>query len=593
MGAPRAERFWLQPHACTLGCAVCAASPSRIPHCPRLPCTLLPTGSLLFQLCAALGWQTLLLEALPLLPLHHAQQQLVGELMAAAAAAASSASEQQAALLRLVCSLAHGTRQLLVEHAHGSSGSGQGLLERMASLQQLLLACPAAAGQPECAAALQELQSAANSSMPRLMQAMQQQQQAQQEEQPGMQQVLFQELCQLRARLMLALAAGPSSDDDSSATNVAGWHLAAASAATAAQDWRAVLLMPPDVAAASAAAASASAGDASQPSRQVFLAACVAARCYLQACSGPSSGKGTGSSDSGLGFVTEVAALPGVTFPPPPPPAAPAAGPTVLNRAARGGGHAPEVLAAAAEAAADEVERDPGCLGPVQLALSALQLAQQAAACMPAPQTAAGAVAGGQAASPEVLAWPLLLDLAAAAMATAVEPRQQQQLLLLALHGQRPWLQQLRAALAADQQLQQRWRRELVAVANRLASGAWRGAWGAMLMWACVGKLWICFCLCTFTCSQSIHFRAWPLRAEPSTGGGGAPAVVHGEERRRRTAAAVAALLPYAVLCPVAVLDRLVKEAVVQAGEQVGEWACLLALIRAAVCLPACLCTVM
>lgn len=48
--------------------------------------------------------------------------------------------------------------------------------------------------------------------------------------------------------------------------------------------------------------------------------------------------------------------------------------------------------------------------------------------------------------------------------------------------------------------------------------------------------------------------------------------VVHGEERRQRTAAAVLALLPHALLCPAAVLERAVREAVVQAGEQVGGW---------------------
>jgi hypothetical protein len=55
------------------------------------------------------------------------------------------------------------------------------------------------------------------------------------------------------------------------------------------------------------------------------------------------------------------------------------------------------------------------------------------------------------------------------------------------------------------------------------------------------------------------------------TGSAGAAAVVHGEERRRRTAAAVAALLPHTLLCPAAVLERLLKEAVVLQGGQVCE----------------------
>ncbi|PRW58655.1 thiol-disulfide oxidoreductase [Chlorella sorokiniana] len=122
-----------------------------------------------------------------------------------------------------------------------------------------------------------------------------------------------------------------------------------------------------------------------------------------------------------------------------------------------------------------------------------------------------------------------LASIAAAEAANSTDSQLQEAALQVAacLASQQAWLRQLREALAADAELQRSCRRELVAVANRLAS-------------------------------------------EPGTGAAGTPAVVHGEERRRRTAAAVAALLPHTLLCPAAVLERLVKEAVVQAGEQVG-----------------------
>ena len=49
--------------------------------------------------------------------------------------------------------------------------------------------------------------------------------------------------------------------------------------------------------------------------------------------------------------------------------------------------------------------------------------------------------------------------------------------------------------------------------------------------------------------------------------------MVLGEERRRRTEAAVAALLPHALLCPAAVLDRMVGDAVLHGGQVGGaEW---------------------
>lgn len=208
-----------------------------------------------------------------------------------------------------------------------------------------------------------------------------------------------------------------------------------------------------------------------------------------------------------MGWTLQVSALPGVSFLPPPQPLAPRPSPD-------NDGDSVEAMAAAADAATTEMQQNPGCLGPVHLTVAALQMAEAAA-----PEGA------GVAALPAALAWPALLDLAAAAAATASERREQQQLLLLLLHGRASWLQRLRQALDADERLQQRWRRELVSVSNRLAS-------------------------------------------DPS-GGRGAPAVVHGEERRRRSAAAVTALLPLALLCPEAALERLVTEAVVQAGEQV------------------------
>lgn len=414
------------------------------------------------------------------------QAQLADVAGAAAAAAVDSADPQlQAAAQRVAACLAWRTQRQLEECSSGTGMAQQALLSGMAALQQLLLAAPAMAASPDVAAALHQLQGAADASMAGLMQAMQ----APGEQQAGGQAV-FQQLCQLRARLMLAFAGAAGAADAAAAGDAAGdaaavegkgsaaaggLHVVADADQATAQAWRSVMLMPPDVAAAAAAAASAAVRSGTRhPSRPQFLAAWVAATSYLQAsvaaawssCGGSSSGGGSTSGEEGSSTVhagaqatcaTEIPALPGVRFQPPPPLAAAAA--------AAGRDSGATGLAAAAEAAAVEVAQDPDCLGPVHLTLTALQLAQQMAA---SAQGAAGspAIAGATDA-----AWPLLLELASAAAAMPAEPLQQRQLLLLLLHSQQAWLCRLRAALGANAELQRRCRRELVAVSNRLASG--------------------------------------------------------------------------------------------------------------------------
>lgn len=447
-----------------------------------------PAGAHLASLCASLGWQALLLEALPLLLVSSppAQQALLADLAGTAAAdvASSSDPQLQAAAQQVAACLAVCTQRQLEEQG-SSSGSvaQQTQLALMAALQQLLLAAPAVAAAPAVSGGLQQLQSAADASMAGLMQAMQ----APGEQQAGLQAV-FQQLCQLRARLMLACAgaaaataglASTAADDAETAGSegsmeVGGLHVVADSTQTTAQAWRSVLLMPPDVAAAAAAAASAAAcsGSARHPSQQQFFAAWVAATSYQQASSSTGWGSYGGCSsscDGGSGTAqalrqpphqVEIPALLGVCFQPP---ALQATGTTNQSGAASG-------LEAAAEAAAAEVTRDPDCLGPVHLTLAALQLAQRVAA-------SGEGLAGGSAGAAAAAAWSLLLELASAAAAMAGEPRQQRLLLLVLLHNQQAWPRRLREVLAADVELQRSCRRELVAVANRLASGRAASGW--------------------------------------------------------------------------------------------------------------------
>lgn len=429
----------------------------------------------------------MLLEALPLLLLSAppAQQALLADLAGTAAAEVASSSDPQlqAAAQQVAACLAACTQRQLEEQG-SSSGSvaQQTLLALMAALQQLLLAAPAVAAAPAVSGVLQQLQVAADASMAGLMQAMQ----VPGEQQAGLQAV-FQHLCQLRARLMLACAgaaavtaglASTAADGGETAVSMGsmetrGLHVVADSTQTTAQAWRSVLLMPPDVAAAAAAAASAAAGSSSRhPSRQQFFAAWVAATSYQQASSSAGWGSygGCGSSgDGGSGTAlalwqpphqVEIPALPGVCFQPP---ALLATGTTSQSGAASG-------LEAAAEAAAAEVARDPDCLGPVHLTLAALQLAQRVAA-------SGEGLAGGSAGAAATAAWSVLLELASGAAAMAGEPRQQRQLLLVVLHNQQAWPRRLREALAADAELQRSCRRELVAVANRLASGRPASGW--------------------------------------------------------------------------------------------------------------------
>jgi hypothetical protein len=443
-----------------------------------------------------MGWQHLLLEALPLLA--QRQQERRWQLQAALVAAVAAGSGGTDLARQLLQCLASRVQRQLEHYQASSSGGGggsdsgeasgsalrQALLADMQSLQQLLLECHAAAvPTPAAAAALHQLQGAADACMGALMQAMQQPRADEQEQQRQERQAVFQQLCQLRARLMLSFAAAAatastgSSDSEACAMqpvaapllllNVDSSGGSGSSATTAAQVWRTVLQMPADVPAAAAAAAAATAaggGGMPQPSRQQFLAACVAVECYRQAATGVSNSNDSAAAaehtGNSFGFQTEIAALPGVLFELPPlsllalGPHSAAAKPTGASAA----------MAAAAEAAAAEVAQDPGCLGPAQLALMAFQLAEQLAEVGSATEPAGTAGAGTSARQ-------LLLELAAAAAASATEPAQQRQLLLLLLHGQRAWQQRLWRALAADQQLQQRCRRELVAVANRLASG--------------------------------------------------------------------------------------------------------------------------
>ena len=258
---------------------------------------------------------------------------------------------------------------------------------------------------------------------------------------------------------MLALAGSPAEAAEectAGSGHAGGQALELAGSSTdepgAAQAWRAVSHMPASVPAVAAAAEMV---PDSRPSRLEFLAACVAARCCVQASSAGSLSSGSAHSDdscvqSSLQLEGSIPALPGVRFLPPCLPA----GADQLRLASKRSG-----MAAAAEAAAAEVDADPDRLGPAQLALASLQLAERASA---GPAGAADP------------AWPALLDLAAAASAAASEPTQQRALLALLLHGQQPWQQRLQARLGGDAQLQQRCRRDLVAVLNRLSAGRGR-----------------------------------------------------------------------------------------------------------------------
>ena len=480
-------------HAALVACAWCMCTHCFDPSsCPAFPAA----GGALVQLVFAMGWQHLLLEALPLLAQQQRQRwgcwQEAQAALVAAVAAGSGGADLAQQLLQRLADRVH--RQLTRYQAStsgvggdsgecGSSALRQALLADMQSLQQLLLECPAAAiPTPAAAAALHQLQGAADACMGALMQAVQQPRADEQEQQRQERQAVFQQLCQLRARLMLSFAAAATASTDSGDSEASAPQPVVAplllvevdssscgsSATTAAQVWRTVLQMPADVpaAAAAAAAAASAAGEGGMPlsSRQQFLAACVAVECYQQAATGVNNSNcsATAAEPTGysFGFRPEIAALPGVRFELPPVPQGDlgphpaAAKPTGVSAA----------MAAAAEAAAAEVAQDPGCLGPAQLALTAFQLAEQLAVVGSAIELAGAAGAGTS-------AWQLLLELGSAAAASATEPAQQRQLLLLLLHGQRAWQQRLRRALAADQQLQQRCRRELVAVANRLASG--------------------------------------------------------------------------------------------------------------------------
>ena len=473
--------------------ACCLAS---WPRGCALPCRL-PAGAHLARLCTGIGWQALLLQVLLLFTAEQQPRQAtwLAELVAtaAAAAAAGSDAQQQAAVEQAVAWLACHTQQQLESYG-GSASSGSsaaqqlGLLASMEALQQLLLAVPAVVAAPGVAAALQQLQASADASMAGLMQAMQ----APGEQQAG-RQAVFQQLCQLRARLMLAFAgsAGAAGGDSrtAAAAGAAGGDAAPATAAakgphlmpesreqpSAAQTWRSILLMPPDAAAAAAAARSSAAGGGSGVmalSRQQLLAAWVAATSYAQASASSVTGSGHAGAPStpnsgGIiaagvqpAFQSEVPGLPGVRFEPPAPLAGGSCGRDAVS------------FEAAADAAAEAVANEPDTLGPAPLTLAALHLAQQVAAgsTRGAGSVAPGA-AGTGAATVAALAWPLLLELASAAAGTATVAEARQQLLLVLLHGRQVWLCQLRQALAADAELQRSCRRELVAVANRLASG--------------------------------------------------------------------------------------------------------------------------
>ena len=306
-------------------------------------------------------------------------------LVAAAAATAddSSARAQQQVLFwqQLVVHLAGSAhRQLqdcLLNGTSSGSRGGSGAVEQQAhladaaALQQLLLVCPAAAAGPAAAASLERLQAAADVGMAEVMHSMQQLPEGQlhQRQEPA-----FQQLCQLRARLMLARAA--AGGGGSGCARQAEWdarclHLGRPSSsggsATPPQVWREVLQMPPDVAAASRSVAAASC--AGCPTRQQFLAACVASRCLLQAdswqhgtcCSSRSSSMGLDSCCR----QTACTALPGVRFEPPPlpalqpPPVPQQASLSSGSLSSKGGAAsgAASMVAAAAEAAAELAQR--------------------------------------------------------------------------------------------------------------------------------------------------------------------------------------------------------------------------------------------
>lgn len=426
------------------------------------------------ELLASVGWERALIQALPLLPAQP-RRQLQRCLVGVASRDASSSSFDQTVLPLLVLDLTEHAQQLVEELRHGSSNSPESLLhawgqlEHLELLQQLLLLCPAAAAQPTAAAALQRLQASAEACMAGVMGSLQQKgPEGRQQLQP-----LFQQLCQLRGRLMLSLALSSST---SGSEDEAGVLPADAAAVPAAHVWRQVLQMPANVAAAAAKARRAMAGcKPSCPTQQQLLAACVAATCVVQSmptCVAHAAGK-TGDAS---GRSTTCAALPGVLFELPPLPEGPAlscghppGGISTLGGSPQPGALAdPPSLATAAERAGVALERDADCLAPAQLVLASLRLAARQGAPAGTPRPLQAAAQGA--------AWERLLGLAAAAAADAADPSQQRHLLLALLHGCRPWQARLRQALATDEGLQQRCRRELVGVFNRLASGGWVGS---------------------------------------------------------------------------------------------------------------------
>lgn len=327
---------------------------------------------------------------------------------------------------------------------------------------------------------------------------------------------LFQQLCQARARLAMLLmpiqGGSPSVDRGSAEAGImqeaeagaGGWAQQAVPACPAGDVWQQVLQLGGagglQASSAGSAAAAATAGKAMQiqragedgASQALFLAAHaavwrmwageVAARSFSSRLSMAPISRPPQPLPR---FAAHVAALPGVTFPAPLMPigvvAAPRAPAAHLQQHAAAGRGELSPADETAEAAA-LLAQDADPLGPAGLALAALEVAQHYIGSQPCshpassqqserPAAAAyadGMLAGG-APAPISAAAGVLLWLAQGAAMRVDERQRQRALLQCALHG--TWLWRLREAVAEDGAVQERCRRELVALSNRLAGG--------------------------------------------------------------------------------------------------------------------------
>eukprot|EP00887_Chlorella_sp_A99_P005652 scaffold1.g5652.t1 len=474
------------------------------------------------RLVTAAEWEPLLALALPWLPDWRA---LV----------AAGHDQLQHEGLQLVALRLLSTRlcELLLIQQHQQQQPGEELLNSLQLMQQVLLAWPAAA--TAAAAHLRQAQAAVEASIQSSLAAIQQQQQQQQQldDRTGeRQQAVFQQLCQMRARLALALVqcapgdAATSTLEEEDAAVPAGVQpeLHSELDGLAAGAWPALLELSSGLASAAGGAVPAQAGSTQVP---LLLAARAVAAC-LSGCLPCLDGREAQEEHPALqeslvsvlpAAPTLVPGLPGASFPAAVVPPALAKQRWCEQQEARPCAVAARLLTA-----------DPSALSPARLTLAVLEMLQEQAA---APDLYPLHLCGRQEAQQ---AWVLLLALARSAAGRVEERAQQHALLELGLLS--PHFAALRHALHSDQALQDSSGRQLVGVSNHLTAADEGGSRGGATAGAA---------------SVAV-----------------APARVFGEDaaaRRRRVAAAVREVLPHALLCPEATLERVVKDAVLHPGQ--------------------------